>query len=79
MNRASMSSCDKHTDCVVVYDDYFGTDNRGKCPICVLEQRLEEAEALNNTLIDEAADLRSDIRNLKEELDEFRGPSERED
>jgi len=75
----SLTSCEKHSDCVIVYDDYSNSHTKGRCPYCRLVEQLEEKTDMINQDMDDLADLKKEISVLKEEIDELKGPSERGD
>jgi len=52
-----MTTCEDHANCVVVYEGC-------NCPMCNLQEELEEAQ-------DQVADLESDVKDLENERDQL--------
>lgn len=56
-------SCEKHSDCIVVYDI-------SECPMCALQEEKAESE---EDLYKQLADMSSQVEDLENEIDDRKG------
>ena len=57
----------KRHETLVVYDEYFGSESKGVCPLCAAMDRIEELEIAKNNLEKECDALQEQLDAVEDE------------
>jgi predicted nuclease with TOPRIM domain len=52
---------EKRHETLVIYDDYFGSESKGECPLCAAMDRIEELETEKVKLEEERDNLQDQV------------------